>query len=82
MAYKFINIFLILSLLLISLATASRPHQSTIKISAIKDAEVEGIEVEEASCEGVGKEECLMRRTLAAHIDYIYTGAHPPRRHH
>ncbi|KAJ8640768.1 hypothetical protein MRB53_017462 [Persea americana] len=24
-------------------------------------------------CEGVGEEECLMRRTLAAHTDYIYT---------
>ncbi|XP_024978392.1 uncharacterized protein LOC112515717 [Cynara cardunculus var. scolymus] len=28
----------------------------------------------EESCEGVGKEECLMRRTLVdAHLDYIYT---------
>ncbi|OVA10677.1 Phytosulfokine [Macleaya cordata] len=25
------------------------------------------------SCEGVGEEECLMRRTLVAHTDYIYT---------
>ncbi|XP_077233883.1 phytosulfokines-like [Tasmannia lanceolata] len=24
-------------------------------------------------CEGVGEEECLMRRTLVAHTDYIYT---------
>ncbi|KAG8473524.1 hypothetical protein CXB51_035635 [Gossypium anomalum] len=28
----------------------------------------------EDSCEGIAEEEeCLMRRTLAAHIDYIYT---------
>lgn len=25
------------------------------------------------NCSGLGEEECLMRRTLAAHIDYIYT---------
>ncbi|KAL5706684.1 hypothetical protein ACHQM5_024818 [Ranunculus cassubicifolius] len=28
------------------------------------------------SCEGVGEDECLMRRTLAAHTDYIYTQKH------
>ncbi|MED6217742.1 hypothetical protein PIB30_020541 [Stylosanthes scabra] len=28
---------------------------------------------EKETCEGMGEEECLMRRTLAAHIDYIYT---------
>lgn len=28
----------------------------------------------EDKCEGVAEEEdCLMRRTLAAHVDYIYT---------
>ncbi|KAK8624848.1 hypothetical protein V6N13_089734 [Hibiscus sabdariffa] len=31
-------------------------------------------EENEDSCEGiVEEEECLMRRTLAAHLDYIYT---------
>ncbi|KAG4200444.1 hypothetical protein ERO13_A05G211500v2 [Gossypium hirsutum] len=30
------------------------------------------------NCEGVGKEESLMRRTLAAHLDYIYTQNHKP----
>ncbi|KAF7847568.1 hypothetical protein BT93_L2833 [Corymbia citriodora subsp. variegata] len=30
------------------------------------------------SCKGVGEEECLVRRTLAAHIDYIYTQKHHP----
>lgn len=30
--------------------------------------------VEELSCEGAAeKDECLKRRTLAAHVDYIYT---------
>ncbi|KAJ9562279.1 hypothetical protein OSB04_007439 [Centaurea solstitialis] len=33
----------------------------------------------EESCEGVEKEECLMRRTLAdAHLDYIYTQSKKP----
>ncbi|KAL6207960.1 hypothetical protein ACLB2K_018912 [Fragaria x ananassa] len=30
----------------------------------------------EVSCEGVNEEECLMRRTLVAHVDYIYTQKH------
>ncbi|KAK1375807.1 Phytosulfokine [Heracleum sosnowskyi] len=28
------------------------------------------------NCSGPAEEECLMRRTLAAHIDYIYTQRH------
>ncbi|MED6218885.1 hypothetical protein PIB30_030659 [Stylosanthes scabra] len=36
------------------------------------------VEEAEDKCEGVGvgAEECLMRRTLAAHLDYIYTQNH------
>jgi len=34
--------------------------------------------MEEISCEGLGEEECLMRRTLAAHTDYIYTQKNNP----
>lgn len=30
----------------------------------------------EMNCSGPAEEECLMRRTLAAHIDYIYTQRH------
>ncbi|GMY38776.1 phytosulfokines 5-like [Fagus crenata] len=41
------------------------------------DAELEKV-MEEENCEGVGKEECLERRTLAAHLDYIYTQKHKP----
>ncbi|KAJ7958285.1 Phytosulfokines 3 [Quillaja saponaria] len=40
-----------------------------------------GVELEhdDESCEGVKEpEECLMRRTLAAHVDYIYTQKHEP----
>ncbi|URD71947.1 Phytosulfokine precursor protein (PSK) [Musa troglodytarum] len=31
------------------------------------------METMDEGCRGVGVEECLMRRTLAAHTDYIYT---------
>ncbi|XP_041003448.1 putative phytosulfokines 4 [Juglans microcarpa x Juglans regia] len=31
-----------------------------------------------SSCEGLGEEECLERRTLAAHLDYIYTQKQKP----
>lgn len=30
------------------------------------------------SCDGVEGDDCLMRRTLAAHIDYIYTQKSKP----
>lgn len=40
------------------------------------DGEEEKVEVEQ--CEGVGEEECLMRRTLEAHLDYIYTQEKKP----
>ncbi|PSS19264.1 Phytosulfokine-beta like [Actinidia chinensis var. chinensis] len=36
------------------------------------------VEVGMENCEGVGEDECLMRRTLAAHVDYIYTQKHQP----
>ncbi|CAK9312500.1 unnamed protein product [Citrullus colocynthis] len=33
----------------------------------------EAITHNDGSCEGRDKEDCLIRRTLEAHIDYIYT---------
>ncbi|TKY51051.1 Phytosulfokines 3 [Spatholobus suberectus] len=39
--------------------------------------EDEKLDVEE-TCDGIGEEECLMRRTLVAHTDYIYTQKHNP----
>ncbi|XP_010675086.1 phytosulfokines [Beta vulgaris subsp. vulgaris] len=39
-----------------------------------KDMEFENLKVDDnESCQGVNEEECLMRRTLVAHTDYIYT---------
>ncbi|CAN4092181.1 unnamed protein product [Withania somnifera] len=36
-------------------------------------ASEEKVEINEAKCEGVEEEECLKRRTFAAHVDYIDT---------
>ncbi|KAK1439039.1 hypothetical protein QVD17_04854 [Tagetes erecta] len=57
------TLFLILSLLVLS---SARPQPATTTTPT------KGVEVEEG-CEGIGEEECLMRRTLVAHLDYIYT---------
>ncbi|KAF3434500.1 hypothetical protein FNV43_RR21585 [Rhamnella rubrinervis] len=65
-----------LLLFFFSLTCSSRPEpagaNSPVKVQHLEDDQAEKVIVEE-SCEGVGEEECLMRRTLTAHIDYIYT---------
>uniref|UniRef100_A0A6N2MJ61 Phytosulfokine n=1 Tax=Salix viminalis TaxID=40686 RepID=A0A6N2MJ61_SALVM len=58
-----------------ALTYAARPQQVLSDDSL--DAMAEEAAVVE-SCEGLGEEECLMRRTLAAHVDYIYTQKHKP----
>ncbi|KAM0057806.1 putative phytosulfokine [Helianthus debilis subsp. tardiflorus] len=62
------TLFLVLSLLLLlsPLLSSARPEPTTTRTPS------KGVEVEEG-CEGIGEEECLMRRTLVAHLDYIYT---------
>ncbi|KAJ6685788.1 PHYTOSULFOKINE PROTEIN [Salix purpurea] len=62
-------------LLSFALTYAARPQQVLSDDSL--DAMAEEAAVVE-SCEGLGEEECLMRRTLAAHVDYIYTQKHKP----
>ncbi|XP_022752065.1 phytosulfokines 3-like [Durio zibethinus] len=80
---KLVNLFVLTLLLVSTLSFAARsgpafPHDSPAKIQA------EGVETElnndavEDRCEGVVQEECLMRRTVAAHIDYIYTQKQNP----
>ncbi|KAE9457269.1 hypothetical protein C3L33_10829, partial [Rhododendron williamsianum] len=79
---KFTTLFM-LTLLLFSMLTytTARPGPNLVKTQN-EDAEIEKNEVyHEENCDGVDKEECLIRRTLAAHIDYIYTqkqGPHKP----
>ncbi|XP_052202801.1 phytosulfokines 5-like [Diospyros lotus] len=67
---KFVTTLFLLALLLSPMLShaAARPM-------AMAKAQLKGTEVDagEDSCEEVEKEECLMRRTLAAHLDYIYT---------
>ncbi|KAI5581267.1 hypothetical protein POPTR_007G006800v4 [Populus trichocarpa] len=80
---KVTTLFLIVSLLLCSTLTyAARPEPGFPNGSLAKNqqkvVDAEHAEVMEESCEGVGEEECLMRRTLAAHTDYIYTQKHKP----
>ncbi|GFY89504.1 hypothetical protein Acr_06g0014440 [Actinidia rufa] len=60
-------------LLFFALTCTARPGPALNDISPVKTrhGDVE-VEVEE-NCGGLGEEECLMRRTLAAHVDYIYT---------
>ncbi|CAL1361356.1 unnamed protein product [Linum trigynum] len=51
------------------LAHGARPNPTTLQVR----------KGESGSCDGIGEEECLARRTLQAHVDYIYTqDAHPP----
>ncbi|KAB1214934.1 Phytosulfokines 3 [Morella rubra] len=41
-------------------------------------AEAEHIDAVDDSCDGIQEAECLTRRTLAAHLDYIYTQKQKP----
>ncbi|KAI6701514.1 hypothetical protein NL676_015838 [Syzygium grande] len=71
----------LLTLLLISdVSRAARPAPAGGDASETRpegvDGEAEKVEVDQ--CEGVGEEECLMRRTLEAHLDYIYTQEKKP----
>ncbi|XVF15396.1 hypothetical protein REPUB_Repub09cG0149200 [Reevesia pubescens] len=82
---KLATLFILTLLLVSTLSFAARsgpafPNESPAKTQAEGNTvETEqSTEVVEDSCEGVGEEECLMRRTLAAHIDYIYTQKQKP----
>ncbi|GFY99442.1 phytosulfokines 3-like [Actinidia eriantha] len=80
---KITTLFLLSLLLCSTLSYAARPQPLPVEDSPAKthlpgvEATHHGEMVDE-SCDGVGEEECLMRRTLAAHIDYIYTQKQKP----
>ncbi|XVE95053.1 hypothetical protein REPUB_Repub02eG0063400 [Reevesia pubescens] len=59
---------------MLSYAARSEP---AFLLTQNKEVEAEKVDIDE-NCEGDGQEECLMRRTLAAHVDYIYTQNHKP----
>ncbi|KAF6150545.1 hypothetical protein GIB67_030346 [Kingdonia uniflora] len=68
-------LILIALLLVFSQTFAARPEPTLPKesLSDTKHAEVDNKAETVESCEGLGEDDCLMRRTLNAHIDYIYT---------
>ncbi|CAL9002093.1 unnamed protein product [Prunus brigantina] len=71
-------LFFLAVLLCSTLVYAARPEPAFSAATSAK-TQIEGVETEvDESCEGAGEEECLMRRTLAAHVDYIYTQKHNP----
>ncbi|XWS29681.1 hypothetical protein CRYUN_Cryun24cG0051000 [Craigia yunnanensis] len=81
---KLATLFVLTLLLVSTLSFAARsgpafPNDSPAKTQAEGTVGTEqSTEAVEDGCEGVGEEECLMRRTLAAHIDYIYTQKQKP----
>ncbi|KAJ7952723.1 Phytosulfokines 3-like [Quillaja saponaria] len=83
MAQKFAALFMAALLLCFTLSYAARPEPALPQHTVAKDrhGDIEAempVEMMNESCEGVGEEECLMRRTLAAHLDYIYTQKQNP----
>ncbi|GLT47395.1 hypothetical protein SLA2020_210970 [Shorea laevis] len=70
-----VSAFCTISLLLLFLALtlAGRPEPQYSDISSSVKTQPKEFQAEESDCEGAGEEECLIRRTLAAHIDYVYT---------
>uniref|UniRef100_A0A9I9CS91 Phytosulfokine n=1 Tax=Cucumis melo TaxID=3656 RepID=A0A9I9CS91_CUCME len=73
--FSFLFIILLLLHLYRPLAYAARPAPAAP--TAIPSQGLAGEskqsdgEMTDENCDGVGEEECLMRRTLAAHLDYI-----------
>ncbi|CAN8251474.1 unnamed protein product [Cochlearia groenlandica] len=71
MAYKLTTFFFIISLIFFSTLTYASARLTPISQEKLEQGEV--------NCEGIGEEECLLiRRTLVAHTDYIYTQNHNP----
>ncbi|GMY17458.1 phytosulfokines 3-like [Fagus crenata] len=72
---KLNTLFTITLLLSLVLTYAARPEPTLAGDSNVRtshgDVEADNIEADE-NCEGLGEEECLMRKTLGAHVDYIY----------
>ncbi|KAF3542799.1 hypothetical protein DY000_02005650 [Brassica cretica] len=76
---KFTTFFIIVALLLFSTLTyaSARPISTSVYPEEISVEVSQKLEQGEENCEGVGEEECvLIRRTLVAHTDYIYTQNH------
>ncbi|RDX96221.1 Phytosulfokines 3, partial [Mucuna pruriens] len=80
---KVVILFTLALLLSFNLIYASRPNPSLNTVSSL-DGDVMGTKgemVEEGCEEGRETEECLIRRTLTANLDYIYTQQVPATDH-
>ncbi|XVE55724.1 hypothetical protein DITRI_Ditri03aG0181200 [Diplodiscus trichospermus] len=73
---KLHTLFVAAFLINFMLCCAARPEPA-LPLTQHEGVETEKINIGE-NCEGIGKDECLTRRTLAAHVDYIYTGDDKP----
>ncbi|VFQ72058.1 unnamed protein product [Cuscuta campestris] len=60
-------------LLLAASHGVSRPVRTYSEITPMETNHGDDKWKVEGNCKGEGEEECLMRRTLEAHLDYIYT---------
>ncbi|PIN03894.1 hypothetical protein CDL12_23578 [Handroanthus impetiginosus] len=68
------TITLLFFLLLTSNLVLARPDRTFHDITPVDtQVKINEVHVDEDKCGDVGEDECLMRRTLAAHTDYIYT---------
>ncbi|KAE8000011.1 hypothetical protein FH972_004383 [Carpinus fangiana] len=68
---KFSTLLMMALLLCFTLTYAARPNPNFSEHGGGVGPH-HGEEQEYESCGGIGEEECLKRRTLDAHIDYIY----------
>ncbi|CAK8569418.1 unnamed protein product [Lathyrus sativus] len=81
---KLSTLFTLTLLLSLCLTYASRPNLGFKALSSLHEDNIVGSKVssveldDDESCEGIEEEqECLTRRTLMAHLDYIYTQHKP-----
>ncbi|KAH7847287.1 hypothetical protein Vadar_024273 [Vaccinium darrowii] len=73
---KFTTLLILALLLCSTLSCSARPEPLPLEETSMKTHQTGDKaheHVADESCVGVGEEECLMRRTLVAHVDYIYT---------
>uniref|UniRef100_A0A7N1A6K3 Phytosulfokine n=1 Tax=Kalanchoe fedtschenkoi TaxID=63787 RepID=A0A7N1A6K3_KALFE len=73
---KLATSMIILAFLLFSLIpqhASARPLQGTLPHKEVHQGDEKAVDAAEDGCDGISEYECLMRRSLAAHLDYIYT---------
>ncbi|XP_021893542.1 phytosulfokines 3-like [Carica papaya] len=61
-----------LLLIFFVLTHAARPDSGFSSVTKPIEVSNKDNDAEE-NCDGIGEDECLLRRTLEAHTDYIYT---------